>query len=73
VRIVRRSRAAATVHEAPAFMAIDQIARSDSGSAPHECGGGGSGSTSPSVPAMTMTSTPGERCRGMSLAHSIVK
>src|SRR5262245_60088442 len=72
-RLLWASRAGGTTHDAPASIAIDQIATSDSSLAAHEWGGGASGCASASAPAMTVTSTPENWRRGMSLSQSIVK
>src|SRR5262245_4328143 len=72
-RLLRASRAGGTTHDAPASIAIDQIATSASSLAAHEWGGGGSGGASSSALAMTVTVTPGYCRRGMSWSHSIVK
>ena len=66
-------RAFGTVQRAPGWSTMCQIATSASGRLAHECGGGGGGVRPASSPAITVTSTPSSRSRGMSPSQSIEK
>src|SRR5688572_18545166 len=74
VRAVQSPLAGGSVHFAPCSSVISQIARSASGFAAQESGGGLGGVASSRAPATTVTSIPGAgRARGTSLSQNIVK